>query len=448
MDFNGKKVLVVGAGVSGVDSCRFLLSRGADVVLADGKPREKLSEKALALEKQGVTLMLGNVLPEKMDWELVVASPGVPPAIPLLHLSREAGIPVIGEIELAWRETEVPFVGITGTNGKTTTTALTAYLLEQGGRSILLGGNIGTPLVSSVSDFHGDHIVAELSSFQLESCFEFHTHIAAFLNLSPDHLDRHGSMEAYGAAKAKIFANQTKADYAILNHDDPYVASLAPSMQGNVLWFSLKEPVSDGMYLENGQLHFAENGTSVYDFPADIIFIKGRHNIANAMAASIAAWKAGVSFDSIVNSLKTFPGVPHRLEYVCEKNGVTYVNDSKGTNPDSTTQALLAYDQHMILLLGGRNKGVDMHPLMELVMSRDVQPVFFGEALPEMKRAADDLGCKNYVLADDFQDAVHRAAALANSGDVVVLSPACTSWDAFPNFEVRGDTFKELVKAL
>ncbi len=448
MDYKGKKVLVVGAGLSGVEATRFLLSKGAHVLLTDTKSRDKLAEHVLALEKQGVQFMLGNVLPEKVDWDMVVASPGVPPGIPLYRMSREAGVEIVGEIELAWREAHAPFIGITGTNGKTTTTALTAYVLEQGKKDILLGGNIGQPLVSSIGAFHGDYVVAELSSFQLESCQDFRCKIAVFLNLSPDHLDRHGTLEAYGAAKSRIFANQQGEDTAIFNDDDAYVRALGDVLPSQVLRFSLTHKVQNGMYLADGRIFFVQDGQERYDFPASSIFIKGKHNIANAMAAALAAHVAGVDWETISHALATFPGVPHRLEFVCQKDGVTYVNDSKGTNPDSTTQALLAYDEHMILLLGGRNKGVDMHPLLQLVKSRDVQPIFFGEALPEFKRAADELGMKNYVLADDFQDAVLRGAKLAHPGDVVVLSPACTSWDAFPNFEARGDRFKEIVREL
>ena len=447
MSYQGMKVLVVGAGLSGVDACRFFLKQGAQVILTDSKSRDRLSREALALERQGVTLRLGNLLPETVDWDLVVASPGVPLGLPVFLMSRRAGVEVIGEIELAWRQASRPFIGITGTNGKTTTTAMTAYILEQLGRKILLGGNIGQPLVSSIGNFKGDYVVAELSSFQLESCVRFAPHIAAFLNLSPDHLDRHGSLEAYAAAKANIFARQSETDFAILNWDTPYLRELAPSLTAQVRWFSLEQPVDNGMYYQDGQVFFVRDGASVYDFAANDIYIKGRHNVANAMAASIAAWETGGEPNAIAKALTTFPGVAHRLEFVCERDGVTYINDSKGTNPDSTMQALAAYDQPMILLLGGRNKGCDMEPLMRRVKQRVRLAILFGEATVELKNAADTVGMKDYMIADDFEDAVRRAQAAARPGEVVMLSPACTSWDAFPNFEVRGDRFKALVRA-
>lgn len=447
MSYHGMKVLVVGAGLSGVDACRFFLKQGAQVILTDSKPRERLSREALALERQGVTLRLGNILPETIDWDLVVASPGVPLGLPVFSMSRKAGVEVIGEIELAWREAKRPFIGITGTNGKTTTTAMTAYILEQLGRKVLLGGNIGHPLVNSVGSFRGDYIVAELSSFQLESCVYFAPHIAAFLNLSPDHLDRHGSLEAYAAAKANIFAKQTEKDFAILNWDSPYLRELSSQLAAQIRWFSLEQPVETGMYYHEGRVFFVRNSIIMYDFPASNIYIKGRHNVANAMAASIAAWETGGDPEAIAKALVTFPGVPHRLEFVCERDGVTYINDSKGTNPDSTMQALSAYEQPMILLLGGRNKGCDMEPLMRQVKERVRLAILFGEATAELKNAADTVGMKAYVIADDFDDAVRRARSLAEVGDVVMLSPACTSWDAFPNFEVRGDRFKKLVQS-
>ncbi|MDO4732360.1 MAG: UDP-N-acetylmuramoyl-L-alanine--D-glutamate ligase [Bacillota bacterium] len=446
MDYQGKRVLVVGAGISGIDACHFLLKQGASVILMDSKSRENLNQDVLDLEKKGVELRLGNLLPQQVDWELVVSSPGVPLGLPVFSLSREAGVEVIGEIELAWRNASRPFIGITGTNGKTTTTALTAYLLEQQPYEILLGGNIGQPLVSSIGSFAGDYIVAELSSFQLESCRDFHPHIAAFLNLSPDHLDRHGSLENYGAAKARIFARQEKDDFAILNWDDPYLRQLSASLNGQLRFFSLQQPVEDGMFFQDGRVFFVRSGRKVYDFPAADIYIKGRHNIANAMAGSIAACEAGMPPERIHEGLQSFPGVPHRLEFVCERDGVCYVNDSKGTNPDSTTQALLAYEQPMIVLLGGRNKGCDMRPLLQLVKERARSAVLFGEATAELKRAADAVGFKSYQIADDFTHAVFLARSAALPGDVVLLSPACTSWDAFPNFEVRGDLFKKLVR--
>ncbi len=447
MDLRHSTVLVMGAGLSGVAAARYLWEQGARVLLADGKSRDKLSPEALALEALGVTLLAENDLPAEVFWDWAVTSPGVPPGVPQLARTRAAGKPVIGEVELAWMTAQAPFIGITGTNGKTTTTALTAYILQQSGIRVLLGGNIGLPLVSGAAGFRNGYIVAELSSFQLESCRNFRPRIAVMLNLTPDHLDRHGSMENYAAAKEKIFAKQQDTDFAILNWDDPYLRGIAPGQKGRVLFFSTEEPVEEGAFLDKkGQIHFRESGRDMYALAADSIYIKGRHNISNALAAALAAHAAGAAYPAISQALASFPGVPHRLEFVLKKNGVTYINDSKGTNPDSTEKALLAYDAPIILLLGGYDKGADFRGLMGLVRERVRLAIFYGAVRPRLIQAAAETPGVHYLLAEDLADAVAQAIGQARPGDVVMLSPACASWDAFDNFEQRGDLFKELVR--
>jgi len=447
MEMRNHTVLVMGAGLSGVACSRFLLGEGARVILADGKSRDKLGPEVLELERQGVTLLAGNALPPAVTWDWAVTSPGVPPSAPQLAMTIAAGLPVVGEVELAWRVAEAPFIGVTGTNGKTTTTALTAYILEQAGQQVLLGGNIGAPLIDRAAAFRGDYIVAELSSFQLESCRDFRPRIAVMLNLTPDHLDRHGSLEQYAAAKERIFANQQAEDTAVLNWDDAYLRSIAPGQKGRVLLFSTERPVEHGAYLDReGQVRFKEFGQETYALAADSIYIKGRHNISNAMAASLAAHAAGAAYPAIAAALVSFPGVEHRLEFVCERDGVSYINDSKGTNPDSTEKALLAYDRPIILLLGGYDKGGDFHELMQLVRSRTRLAILYGATRPKLRQAADDTPGVHYLLADDLRDAVDKAKQAAKPGDLVMLSPACASWDAFDNYEQRGALFKELVK--
>ena len=441
-----KKVLVVGAGRSGVESCRLLLKAGAHPVLSDSKEREQWSDAALSLEEQGVELMCGRQFADKVDWQLAVVSPGVPPMIPLLNITREAGVEVIGEIELAYRCSHAPYLGVTGTNGKTTTTSLLGFILEKAGLDVLVGGNIGSALALTASDFHGDYIVAELSSFQLETCNTFKPHVAVHLNLTPDHLDRHGSMENYAAAKESMFLRQDETDFAVLNRDDPVVSSIAGRTRARVLWLSLEQELEDGMYFDGTAIRVREKGETVYSFPAADIFIKGRHNMQNAMAAALAAHAVGVSYADIASSLAGFPGVPHRLEFVCKKDGVTYVNDSKGTNPDSTYQALRAYDEPMILLLGGYDKNADFSALMPLIKDKVKLAVVYGATLPKIKSCLLEHGFDRFVTADGFRDAVAAAQSAAEEGDVVMLSPACASWDEFDNFEQRGDLFKELVR--
>lgn len=445
MELKGKRVLVVGAAKSGLASVRFLLDQGASVILSDSKTRESFGNELDDLEQRGVQLMLGQQFAENISWDLVVTSPGVPPMIPLLMMSRNAGCEVIGEVELAYRFSQVPFLGVTGTNGKTTTTSLLGFILQQAGKEVLVGGNIGAPLAETAPCFNGEYIVAELSSFQLESCVDFHAHVGIYLNLTPDHLNRHGTMENYAAAKERLFANMTKDDFAILSLDDEPVRGAAERTQASILWFSLEQPVDEGMYFDGSAICVRENGQTVYSFPAANIYIKGRHNMQNAMAAALAAHCVGVSYDDIARALTDFKGVEHRLEFVCERDGVIYINDSKGTNPDSTLQALRAYDQPQILLLGGYDKGSDFLPLFAEIEQRVRKLIIYGACLPSLLRAVQLAGFKNYEVADNCRDAISRAIMAAQPGEVVMFSPACASWDEFDNFEQRGELFKQMV---
>ena len=448
MELGGKTVLVVGGGKSGMAACHYLLSKGCQVILADNKSQEVLlkDKEIAAFVKQGGQLISGNVIPEKVTWELTIVSPGVPLHIPILNMTRAAGVKIIGEIELAYSITDTPFIGVTGTNGKTTTTSMIGHILKECGVSVLVGGNIGKPLVDSVTDFHGDYIVAELSSFQLESCVTFRPRVAVYLNLTPDHLDRHGDMDGYAAAKEKIFAQQKKDDFAVLNLDDEYIKRAAEHICARKFWFSLHLKPENGIYFNEGVLHYMVDGQEKFSFSTEKIFIKGMHNVQNAMAAFLAAAVIGLDPQQIAQAIYSFKGVAHRLEFVTERDGVLFINDSKGTNPASTVQAIYAYDQPMVLLLGGRNKGSDFSELMELIKKRVKQCIIYGEAAGEIKRAADEAGYTSYIMANDFADAVALAKNNASSGDVVMLSPACASWDSFDNFEQRGDKFKELVK--
>lgn len=448
MELGGKTVLVVGGGKSGMAACHYLLSKGCQVILADNKSQEVLlkDKEIAAFVKQGGQLISGNVIPEKVTWELTIVSPGVPLHIPILNMTRAAGVKIIGEIELAYSITDTPFIGVTGTNGKTTTTSMIGHILKECGVSVLVGGNIGKPLVDSVTDFHGDYIVAELSSFQLESCVTFRPRVAVYLNLTPDHLDRHGDMDGYAAAKEKIFAQQKKDDFAVLNLDDEYIKRAAEHICARKFWFSLHLKPENGIYFDEGVLHYMVDGQEKFSFRTEKIFIKGMHNVQNTMAAFLAAAVIGLDPQQIAQAIYSFKGVAHRLEFVTERDGVLFINDSKGTNPASTVQAIYAYDQPMVLLLGGRNKGSDFSELMELIKKRVKQCIIYGEAAGEIKRAADEAGYTSYIMANDFADAVALAKNNASSGDVVMLSPACASWDSFDNFEQRGDKFKELVK--
>lgn len=446
----GDAILIIGAARSGVASAEYLLSIGKQIVISD--MNTKLAEDVeTQLGHASVSYVWGKQ-PDvaALQPELIVMSPGVPLSIPPVVKARELGIPVISEPELAFRYSDVPFVAITGTNGKTTTTTLTAFLLEKEGRKVVAGGNIGLPLISQCPKMSAnDIVVAEMSSFQLESVDSFCPKVAVVMNLTPDHLDRHKTMEAYAAAKANIFKNQGPEEYLLLNKDDAIVAAMAAGAKSHVYYFSQQEILDEGIWLEDGNLVYRldKNGVPQVLIPAAEIGIVGSHNWQNAMAASLAALLMGQQPEIIAERLRAFKGVAHRMEPVATIDGVLYVNDSKGTNPDSTEKALGSYGKRPIVLIaGGRNKGSDMAVLVPLMRAHCRGVVLVGEAAGDFIDAFACTGYTDYVCADSFEDAVAKAREMAQSGDVVLLSPACASWDMFDNFEQRGDLFKELVK--
>ncbi len=446
----GDAILIIGAARSGVASAEYLLSIGKQIVISD--MNTKLAEDVeTQLGHASVSYVWGKQ-PDvaALQPELIVMSPGVPLSIPPVVKARELGIPVISEPELAFRYSDVPFVAITGTNGKTTTTTLTAFLLEKEGRKVVAGGNIGLPLISQCPQMSAnDIVVAEMSSFQLESVDSFCPKVAVVMNLTPDHLDRHKTMEAYAAAKANIFKNQGPEEYLLLNKDDAIVAAMAAGAKSHVYYFSQQEILDEGIWLEDGNLVYRldKNGAPQVLIPAAEIGIVGSHNWQNAMAASLAALLMGQQPEIIAERLRAFKGVAHRMEPVATIDGVLYVNDSKGTNPDSTEKALGSYGERPIVLIaGGRNKGSDMAVLVPLMRAHCRGVVLVGEATGDFIDAFARTGYTDYVCADSFEDAVAKAREMAQSGDVVLLSPACASWDMFDNFEQRGDLFKELVK--
>ena len=446
----GDAILIIGAARSGVASAEYLLSIGKQIVISD--MNTKLAEDVeTQLGHASVSYVWGKQ-PDvaALQPELIVMSPGVPLSIPPVVKARELGIPVISEPELAFRYSDVPFVAITGTNGKTTTTTLTAFLLEKEGSKVVAGGNIGLPLISQCPKMSAnDIVVAEMSSFQLESVDSFCPKVAVVMNLTPDHLDRHKTMEAYAAAKANIFKNQGPEEYLLLNKDDAIVAAMAAGAKSHVYYFSQQEILNEGIWLEDGNLVYRldKNGAPQVLIPAAEIGIVGSHNWQNAMAASLAALLMGQQPEIIAERLRAFKGVAHRMEPVATIDGVLYVNDSKGTNPDSTEKALGSYGKRPIVLIaGGRNKGSDMAVLVPLMRAHCRGVVLVGEATGDFIDAFARTGYTDYVCADSFEDAVAKAREMAQSGDVVLLSPACASWDMFDNFEQRGDLFKELVK--
>lgn len=444
-----KKALIIGAARSGLAAAAFLAQRGTEVVLTDTneKNRAKCEEE---LKDYDITYIWGEQPDiDEIKPDFLVMSPGVPLTIAPVKRARELNIPLTGEIELAYQNAKAPIVAITGTNGKTTTTTLVGEIFKAAGKETGVGGNIGTSLLSESERISASGVlVAEISSFQLETADKFKPKAAAILNLTPDHLDRHGDMAGYLAAKAKIFAAQDENDYLILNYDDEYLRPLAAQARGQVLFFSRKHILESGVYVHDDIVCAAFKDETIEICRAEEIMIKGAHNLENAMAAAALCLVMGIKVDIIAKVLKTFPGVEHRLEPVRTLNGVLYVNDSKGTNPDSTAKALEAYDRPLVLIAGGKGKGVSFLPLAELIKKRVKAVVLVGMAKYELKEALDQAGFSNYVLVDTFEQTVPAAQKIAQAGDIVLLSPACTSWDMFNSYEERGELFKKLVNAL
>ncbi len=444
MELKGMRVLVVGAGVSGLAAANFLTAHGALVTLTDRMEERDLAEQLVQLNP-GVALRAGGYPPVE-GFGLVVASPGVPPRETVLARARAAGIPLFGELELAFLFCPVPMVAVTGTNGKTTTSSLIGDISGLV-RPTLVGGNIGVPLVSRVEDLSRDSlVVAEVSSFQLASTVRFRPWVAVVLNLVPDHLDWHGSMTAYVAAKARILANQSGADTAVLNYDDPLCRDLRGKCRGRVLFFSTRTRLEQGAFVADGKVVFRSDGREERVADVSCLRIPGGHNLANALAAVAAARAAGIAPEAVARGLASFRGVRHRLETVAVIDGVRWVNDSKGTNPAAAGTALASFPGPIVLIAGGRNKGGNFDSFAAGVAQRVRWAILLGEAAPEIEAALKNRGFTALQRAESLEESVDLAARAAQPGDTVLLSPACASWDMFRNYEERGDRFCLLVR--
>ncbi|MFZ5631874.1 MAG: UDP-N-acetylmuramoyl-L-alanine--D-glutamate ligase [Bacillota bacterium] len=447
MELKGKRVLVVGAGKSGMAVSRFLARKGARTVLTDTREADKFGGQLDELAVAGVDLALGGYPPVKGNFDLLVMSPGVPLTIPPVQEAGEAGIPVTGELELAYRFTRAPIVAITGTNGKTTTTTLVGKIFRDAGYRVLVAGNIGLPLVDRVESYGpGDVIVAEVSSFQLETVHQFRPRVGVILNLAPDHLDRHGDMAGYAAAKSRIAMNQRKGDFLVLNYDDGYTRGMAGRGGGDVIFFSRRHILEEGVFVHGNTITVCRGGVEKPVLDAGELRIPGAHNLENALAATAACSAMGIAGEVMAKTLARFAGVAHRLEFVAEIDGVRYINDSKGTNPDASIKAVEAFPGPLVLIAGGKNKGNDFTEFTRRAAGKTRAMVVLGQCADEMAGAAAGAGIKNILRAESFRDAVLLARSAARPGDVVLLSPACASWDMFNNFEERGDLFKQIVR--
>lgn len=449
-EFANKKVLVLGAGVSGISVACILRKLGAAVTLSDAKPAEQLGKDFSALQSAGIMLALGNQQAELLRGvDYLVLSPGISIYSPLVAAAREQGITVMSEVEVAYRLSEAPIVAITGTNGKTTTTTLVGEMLKTTGREVAVGGNIGAALSEQALAVKPDGIiVAEISSFQLEGVVNFRPHIAAILNITPDHLDRHRTMDIYQQMKEQIFNKQQTADYIILNYDDLAVRDMAKRAAGKAVYFSLTQSLAAGAFVEDGNVRISWDGKKTDICAVSDIKIKGGHNIENALAACAIGYFAGVRPEAMAAVLKTFAGVEHRLEFVAEIDGVAYYNDSKGTNPESSIKALKAFDGQIILIAGGRDKKTDLTEFMQVAKEKTDHVILLGEAQPRFAEAAARQDIKNVHQVFSFDEAVTLAHSLAQPPQVVLLSPACASYDMFDNYEQRGKAFKDLVHRL
>ncbi|MGI6677571.1 MAG: UDP-N-acetylmuramoyl-L-alanine--D-glutamate ligase [Dehalobacterium sp.] len=449
-DVHKKKVLVIGGGKSGCAVASFLSDKGAQVTLTDSKSIADLEHVLTGLKNKTVDFIFGaepEIIPGRFDYAVI--SPGIPLDTPLVQRLLQTGVPITGEMELAFQYSKSPFVAITGTNGKTTTTSLLGQIFADGGVPVFVGGNIGTPLINKVEGLSEETIiVAEVSSFQLETISSFRPKVAVILNITPDHLDRHKTMEGYAEAKSRIFENQEANDYTVLNYDDPRVRALRNKTRGQVVFISQETELSQGIFVKDGFITIKSKENTLHVIDVNCICIKGKHNLENALAATAAAFCLGISPKNIATTLKKFPGVPHRLEFVKKVAGVSYYNDSKGTNPESTIKALEAFNQPVVLIAGGKNKGSDFTKLAALIKEKVRAIILVGEAAPDIEKALRTEGFHKIYTVLSFTETVSLAQKLAQSGDIVLLSPACASWDMFNNFEERGDLFKKLVVEL
>ena len=449
MEIKGKKVLVVGLGKSGLAAALFLRRQGAQVTVSDVRSAEALAKDIPALIEEGIAVEAGgHGLLTFRRQDLIVVSPGVPLETPELLQVQKFGLPIIGELELAAHYLKGKVLAITGSNGKTTTTSLCGEIFEAAQLPVQVGGNIGVPVIALVEESRDEGwSVLEVSSFQLETAYEFRPQIAVILNITPDHLDRHGSFENYVAAKERIFARQTAEDALVLNADDEPTKAAAARAPSRVFWFSRTRVVRQGAFVHDGVILFRESEQAAGEpvLKVEEIPLKGAHNVENVLAAVCAARLAGISAETIRNAVANFKAVEHRLEFVATLNGVDYYNDSKATNVDATVKAIEAFPGGIHLILGGKDKNSDYRQMRALLTERVRAVYTIGAAAEKIHTHIE--GAVPIVNAGTLEHAVERAAAVAQPGEIVLLAPACSSFDQFENYEHRGRVFKETVLA-
>lgn len=448
-----QKVLVAGSGKSGIAAAKLLLAMGGEVVLYDSNDKldpEKIKENFE--EGAKLTIVLGELnRTDLLGVELSIISPGIPLDVPFVKVLDEANIPIWSEIQLAYHVAKGKLAAITGTNGKTTTTALTGEIMKTFYEEVFVVGNIGTPYTETALETTDASVtVAEVSSFQLETIMDFRPNVSAILNITPDHLNRHGTMEVYIEVKERIAENQTEEDWLVLNYDDPVLREFGESegLKPKVFYFSSTQVLKDGMYLDGDMIVYAHDGKKEEVVNVHELNLLGKHNHENVMAAVAISIRMGVPMDCIRKAVKAFKAVEHRIEFVLERSGVKYYNDSKGTNPDAAIQAIRAMPGPTVLIAGGYDKHSEYDEWIEEFGNKVKYLVLIGQTRDKIAECARRHGFTEIMYAEDMAEAVRVCAAYANTGDNVLLSPACASWGMFDNYEQRGDIFKECVRSL
>ncbi|MBN1548634.1 MAG: UDP-N-acetylmuramoyl-L-alanine--D-glutamate ligase [Syntrophaceae bacterium] len=448
MDLNGQHILIIGLGKTGIATARFLAKQNARIIVTDQKGASDIALALIEIKNEGIPFDIAAYnMSALCDIDMVIPSPGVPPHDPLLMEAVQENIPIHSELEIACRFLTPPMVAITGTNGKTTTTTLTGELLKGAGKKVFVGGNIGIPLIEyCAGPQDDDFVVVEVSSFQLQWVTAFHARCAALLNTTCDHVNYHGSFAAYREAKERVFLNQDENDMAILNADEDYTADLAKRLRSRTLFFSSTRDVAQGFSLHGDQLVLSGYGDEDEFYPSDMIKIPGLHNIENVMTAIMAARMCGCPPDGIIKTIASFRGISHRIEFIAEKQGVAYYDDSKGTNVGAVVRALETFHNPVILLLGGRDKDGDFETLEPLIRERVKSLILFGEARERINEKVG--GLVETDIRPTLREATLEAHHRAQMGDVVLLSPGCASFDEFTDYKDRGNFFQSLVRKL
>lgn len=450
MDLKDKNVLVLGLGISGVSTVKALDKLGANMVISDTKSQEELKDYIDEIKDIDVKYVLGTNKVLLEDIDLIVKSPGVPLDLQIIKEAKTKDIEVITDLELAYRiNPNRNIIAITGTNGKTTTTTLTGEYFKKAGYNTYVMGNIGVGVLWNMINSRDDDIfVIEASSFQLENTYEFKPKISLILNITPDHLNWHKTFKNYVNAKKKIFKNQGKDEYTVLNYDDPLLRDMKDEIKSNLIWFSVDKELSKGIYIEDGYIVIDDGNEIKKVVKTEEIKILGKHNLENALASVAVGWIMGLDIDIIRDVLKTFPGVEHRIEYVDTIDGVKFYNDSKGTNSDASIKAIEAVSSPIILIAGGMDKGTEFDDFILSFNGKVKALVLLGETKEKIKETAYKYGFEKVYLVKDMEEAVRKSFQLANRGDNILLSPACASWDMYHSFEARGEHFKGIVSSL